>query len=291
MTFLSVDRDGQLNPDEFVRALRPDTLLVSIMHANNETGVLFPIAELARLAKETDPAILVHTDATQSVGKLPLDLSGAWQHVDLLSLSGHKLHAPKGIGALFVRRGTPLHPYLFGGHQEGGHRAGTENVPHMVGLGRACELARASLSDEERVRGLRDHLQREIEKRVPYVEVNGRHAPRLPNTLNLAVHYIEGESILYQLNSHGICGSSGSACTSGALEPSHVLQAMQVPFTAIHGSVRFSLSRYTTQEEIDHIVEVFPRIAGALRKISPYWDSVRNQPRPGAPVASAPVRG
>jgi len=222
---------------------------------------------------------------------VPLDLNGAWQHVDLLSLSGHKLHAPKGIGALFVRRGTPLHPYLFGGHQEGGHRAGTENVPHVEGLGRACELARTSQPDEERVRGLRDRLQSEIQQRVPLVEVNGHHAPRLPNTLNLAVHYIEGESILYQLNSHGICASSGSACTSGSLEPSHVLRAMQIPFTAIHGSVRFSLSRYTTQEEVDHIVDVFPCIAAALRKISPYWDSVRNQPRPGAPAASEPVRG
>ena len=239
------------------RALRPDTLLVTVMHANNETGVIFPIAELARIAKATDPRIVFHTDATQTAGKLPIDLAGEFREVDLLSFSGHKLHGPKGIGALYVRRGTPWRPWLIGGHQEGARRAGTENVAFMVAMAKAAELAAAHLSkDEARIGRMRDRLQAALQERVPFVEVNGLGAPRLPNTLNIACHYIEGEGILYQLSDAGICASSGSACTSGSLEPSHVLRAMQVPFTAIHGSVRFSLSRYTTDADIDRIIAV-----------------------------------
>ena len=280
VTFLPVDRSGNLDVRDFVRALRKDTLLVSVMHANNETGVIFPVEELSRLTKETDPTILFHTDATQSVGNLPIDLTAEFQNVDLLSFSGHKLHAPKGVGALYVKRGTPLRPLLIGGHQENSRRAGTENVPYIVGLAAACRLAREKMADEDRVRELRDRLQKQIEEQIPFIEVNGKEAPRLPNTLNLACHYIEGESILYQLNEYGICASSGSACTSGSLEPSHVLKAMKVPFTAMHGSVRFSLSRYNTEAEVDRIAEVFQQIVQNLRNMSPYWDRKTNQPRP-----------
>jgi cysteine desulfurase len=279
VTFLPVDRSGQLDVRDFVRALTPETLLVTIMHANNETGVVFPIEELSRLTKETDPAILFHTDATQSVGKLPIDLRGAFHNVDMLSLSGHKMHAPKGIGALFIRRGTACRPFMIGGHQEDGRRAGTENVPYIVGLAKACQLAEAHRDEEERVRILRDRLQEALEERISHLEINGGGAPRLPNTLNVACHYIEGESILYQLSSHGICASSGSACTSGSLEPSHVLKAMNVPFTAMHGSVRFSLSRYNGEKDIDRIIEVFPEIVRSLRRLSPYWDSENDRPR------------
>lgn len=278
VTFLPVNSDGMLDVRDFIRSLRKDTLLVTIMHANNETGVIFPVDELARLTKETDPAIVFHTDATQSAGKLPLALKGSLRHVDLLSFSGHKLHAPKGVGVLFVRRGTPMKPLLIGGHQQGGRRAGTENVPYIVGMARACTLAMERRADEERVRAMRDRLEAGLIERIPYLEVNGRKAPRLPNTTNVAVHYIEGEGMLYQLSAEGICASSGSACTSGSLEPSHVLKAMNVPFTAMHGSVRFSLSRYNTGEDVDRVLDVFPRIVANLRRLSPYWDSERNCP-------------
>ena len=281
--FLSVDTDGRIDMTEFVRALRPDTLLVTVMHANNETGVVFPVEEMSRITKETDPDIVFHTDATQSVGKLPIDLRGAFQHVDLLSFSGHKLHAPKGIGALFIRRGTPCRPFMLGGHQEDGRRGGTENVAYIVGLARALELATEGHREDERaILAMRDRLQSELTARIPFLQVNGIGAQRLDNTLNVACHFIEGEGILYQLSAHGICASSGSACTSGSLEPSHVLQAMKVPFTAVHGSVRFSLSRYNTEAEIDKVIEVFPDIVGSLRRMSPYWDAERDQPRPEA---------
>jgi cysteine desulfurase len=279
VTFLPVDRTGQLDMRDFVRALTPETLLVTIMHANNETGVIFPIEELSRLTKETSPSILFHTDATQSVGKLPIDLRGGFRNVDMLSLSGHKMHAPKGVGALFIRRGTPCRPFLIGGHQEDGRRAGTENVPYIVGLARACDLAGSHPEEKERVRALRDRLQQALEKRIAHLEINGGGAPRLPNTLNVACHYIEGEGILYQLSSQGICASSGSACTSGSLEPSHVLKAMEVPFTAMHGSVRFSLSRYNSDDDVDRIIEVFPEVVQSLRRLSPYWDAENDRPR------------
>jgi len=279
VTFLPVDRSGQLDVRDFVRALTPETLLVTIMHANNETGVIFPIEELSRLTKETDSSILFHTDATQSVGKLPIDLRGAFRNVDMLSLSGHKMHAPKGIGALFIRRGVACRPFMIGGHQEDGRRAGTENVPYIVGLAKACQLAEVHQGEEERVRILRDRLQQALGERISHLEINGGGAPRLPNTLNVACHYIEGEGILYQLSSQGICASSGSACTSGSLEPSHVLKAMNVPFTAMHGSVRFSLSRYNGEKDIDRIIEVFPEVVRSLRRLSPYWDSEKDGPR------------
>jgi cysteine desulfurase len=283
VTILGVDSCGNLNLGEFVRALTPETLMVSIMHANNETGVIFPVEQLARIAKETDPAILFHTDATQTVGKMPINLAREFQHVDMLSFSGHKLHAPKGVGVLYLRRGIPCRPFLLGGHQESGRRAGTENVPYMVGLAKALDLSLASgQQDEERIGRMRDRLESELKERIPYLQVNGEGAPRLPNTLNVSCHFIEGEGMLYQLSEHGICASSGSACTSGSLEPSHVLRALKVPFTAVHGSVRFSLSRYNTESEIDLIIEVFPQIVTNLRRISPYWDPAQNRPRPEA---------
>ena len=283
VTLLGVDESGNLGVDDFVRALRPDTLLVTIMHANNETGVVFPIEQLARITKETDPSIVFHTDATQSVGKIPIDLEHEYRHVDLLSFSGHKLHAPKGVGVLYIRRGTPCRPFMIGGHQEEGRRAGTENVPYIVGLAKALQLAAEGYQDEAlRVHGLRDRLEKTLEERIPSVQVNGKAAPRLPNTLNVSCHYVEGEGILYQLSDCGICASSGSACTSGSLEPSHVLRAMKVPLTAVHGSVRFSLSRYNTDADVDRIIEVFPRIIANLRRLSPYWDQEKNVPRPGA---------
>ena len=283
VTFLPVDGNGNLDIREFVRALRPDTLLVTAMHANNETGVVFPVEELARVTKETDPAIVFHTDATQSVGKIPINLEREYRHVDLLSFSGHKLHAPKGVGALYVRRGTRCRPFMIGGHQEGGRRAGTENVAFIVGIARALELAVENIDEEQsRVRKLRDRLEAALQQQIPYLQVNGKTAPRLPNTSNVSCHYIEGEGMLYQLSDYGICASSGSACTSGSLEPSHVLRALGVPFTAVHGSVRFSFSRYNTDEEVDRIIEVFPEVVARLRAISPYWDDKNNAPRPEA---------
>ena len=282
VTFLGVDRDGNLDVGEFIRALRSDTLLVTIMHANNETGVIFPIEQLARLTKETDPSIIFHTDATQAVGKIPIDLRGEFQHVDMLSFSGHKVHAPKGVGALYIKRGTRCRPFLIGGHQEEGRRAGTENLPYIVGLAKAVQLAAEAFQDENtRVLGLRDRLEKAIEERIPYVEINGRGAPRLPNTLNVSCHCVEGESMLFQMSEFGICASSGSACTSGSLEPSHVLRAMKVPDAAVQGSVRFSLSRYNTDADVDRIIEVFPQMVANVRRISPYWDQEKNTPRLG----------
>lgn len=280
ITEIPVDTAGNLDLTEFVKAITPgETLMVSLMHANNETGVVFPIERLARIVKEVDPDILFHTDATQSVTKLPINLSGNFKNVDLLSFSGHKIHAPKGVGVLFIRRGVPVRPFLFGGHQEAGRRGGTENVPYIIGIAKALELA-AATHDEDvaRIERLRDKLEAELTARVPHIEINGKRAPRMPNTLNIACHSIEGEGILYSLNEYQICASSGSACTSGSLDPSHVLTAMQVPFTAVHGSVRFSLSRYTTEEEIDRIIEIFPQIAANLRAMSPYWDKEKNEP-------------
>jgi cysteine desulfurase len=280
VTYLSVDRDGNLNVREFIQALSTDTLLVSIMHANNETGVIFPIDQLSRITKQTDSSIIFHTDATQTVGKLPIDLVHGLPFVDLLSFSGHKLHAPKGVGALFIRRGTRCRPYMLGGHQEDGRRAGTENVPYIIGIAKALELASEHRErDEAQIEKLRDGLENALVEKISSVQVNGKGAPRLPNTLNISFHYIEGEGMLFQLSAYGICASSGSACTSGSLEPSHVLRAMKVPFTAIHGSVRFSFSRYNTEADVDKIVEVFPQIVANLRKLSPYWDNDRNAPR------------
>ena len=264
---LGVDKLGRLDLDELDDQLDDDTALVTIMYANNETGVIFPIERIAEMV--TSRGITFHTDAVQIVGKMPLNL--AKSRINLLSLSGHKLHAPKGVGVLYVRKGTRIAPFMLGGHQEGGRRAGTENVPGIVALGKACELALTQMDDENtRVRGLRDRLEREILESCPDSRINGDVESRLPNTTNISFEYIEGEAILLLLDRYGICASSGSACTSGSLEPSHVLRAMGVPFTAAHGSIRFSLSRYNTQEEVDFTIEKMPEIISRLRELSPF---------------------
>ena len=268
VTRLKVDEKGMLDLNEYEAALTDDTAIVSVMWANNETGVIFPIAEMASMAKER--GILFHTDAVQAVGKIPIDLSKL--DVDFLSLSGHKLHAPKGVGVLYVKRGTIFVPFLNGGHQEKGRRGGTENVASIVGLGKACELAASHLHEENtRVRAMRDKLEHGLLTTIPKALLNGHPTERLPNTSNISFEYVEGEAILLHMNKYGICASSGSACTSGSLEPSHVLRAMGVPFTAAHGSIRFSLSVYTTEGEIDFVLAKMPAIISSLRQMSPFW--------------------
>jgi cysteine desulfurase len=243
------------------------------MWANNETGVIFPIEDIAHKVRER--GIVFHTDAVQTAGKIPIDVGRAG--VDMLSLSGHKIHAPKGIGVLYLRKGTRFAPFMIGGHQEKGRRGGTENTAAIVGLGKAAELAKQHLDAGAYrcVDELRDRLECEILARVPHTLINGDRANRLPNTTSLAFEYVEGESILLMLNEYGICASSGSACTSGSLEPSHVLRAMGVPFTAAHGSIRFSLSRYTTGAEIDLVLEKLPPIIARLREMSPFWKGAK----------------
>jgi cysteine desulfurase len=268
-TFVPVDGQGRLDLDAFYDSLSEDTAIVSLMWANNETGVIFPIEEISRKVKER--GIVFHTDAVQTVGKIPIDIGSTG--VDMLSLSGHKIHGPKGIGALYIRKGTKFAPFMIGGHQEKGRRGGTENTAAIVGLGKAAELAKQHLDagDYRRVSELRDRLEKAILASVPNTMVNGDWEHRLPNTSSVAFEYVEGEAILLMLNEHGICASSGSACTSGSLEPSHVLRAMGVPFTAAHGSIRFSLSRYTTAKEIDLVLEKVPPIIARLRELSPFW--------------------
>ncbi len=276
---IGVNEHGELDLKAFVKALRPGkTLLVSVMYANNETGVVFPIERLASITKSTDPKILFHTDATQAAGKISINVSEELKNVDFLSFSGHKIHAPKGVGVLYMKTGAACRPFLYGGHQERGRRGGTENLPYIVGLAKACELAQKSIQNSAKMEALRDRLEAGLLK-IPYVVINGLGAQRLPNTTNAAFHYIEGEGILYQLDLEGICASSGSACTSGSLDPSHVLRAMHVPFTAVHGSIRFSLSDETTEADIDHVIEVMPNIVDNLRKLSPYWDNEKQAPR------------
>jgi cysteine desulfurase len=264
---LPVDREGQIDLAQLEEEVDDDTALVTIMYANNETGVMFPIDRIAEITAEK--GVVFHTDAVQAVGKIPLNLSKS--SIDLLSISAHKLHGPKGVGVLYVRRGTRLRPFMLGGHQEGGRRAGTENVPGIIGLGKACELAAKNIREEnEKVKKLRDKLENAILRSCPDCRVNGDRENRLPNTTNISFEYIEGESILLMLDTYGICASSGSACTSGSLEPSHVLRAMGVPFTSAHGSIRFSLSRYNTEEEVDYTIEKTPGIITRLRELSPF---------------------
>ena len=266
-TYLPVDKYGQLDLHNLQSAITDSTAVVSIMFANNETGMIFPMKEIAEIVKSR--GALLHTDAVQVVGKMQVDVRSL--PVDMLSVSGHKLHAPKGVGALYVRKGTRFSPYIIGGHQEKGRRAGTENVASMIGLGKACLLAKKHMHEEHTtIKLLRDRLEQGLLKSCPNVIINGSVENRLPNTTNISFEYVEGEAILLRLNEDNICASSGSACTSGSLEPSHVLRAMGVPFTAIHGSIRFSLSRYNTSEEIDLVLKKMPAIIKELRELSPY---------------------
>jgi cysteine desulfurase len=266
VTFLPVEPDGSLDLHLLDKSIRPDTAIVSVMWANNETGVVFPIEEIAAICRSR--GVPFHTDAVQVAGKLRIDVksSGA----DFLSLSAHKLHAPKGIGMLYVKRRTRFQPYLIGGHQERGRRGGTENVPYMIGFGRAAELALEHLHEENtRVRALRDRLEKTILDRIPKASRNGAREPRLPNTTNIAFAGVEAEAVLMMLDQAGICASSGSACTSGSIYPSHVLTAMGVPPSRARGCVRFSLGIYNTEEEVDYLLEHLPPIIEKLRALSP----------------------
>lgn len=268
VTRLPVESDGTLDLDRYEEALAEDTAIVSVMWANNETGVIFPVEKMAAMARER--GILFHTDAVQAVGKIPINLKDL--DIDFLSISGHKLHAAKGVGVLYVKRGTPFVPFLAGGHQESGRRGGTENVASIVGLGKACELAGKMMEEENtRVRALRDRLEEGLLATVPKSMLNGHKTERLPNTTNISFEFVEGEAILLHMNLYNICASSGSACTSGSLEPSHVLRAMGVPFTAAHGSIRYSLSVYNTEAEVDFVLEKMPPIIAELRELSPFW--------------------
>lgn len=267
VTEIGVDGAGRLDLDELKAAVDTDTAIVSLMWANNETGVIFPVEEAAAIAKSN--GALFHSDAVQAIGKIPINMAAS--SIDMLSLSGHKLHAPKGIGVLYLRRGTPFRPFLVGGHQEKSRRAGTENASAIIALGKACELAGQHMAAENSVvKAMRDRLQDALMAAIPHARINGGGAERLPNTTSIAFEFVEGEAILLLLSEFGICASSGSACTSGSLEPSHVLRAMGVPFTCAHGSIRFSLSRYTTDAEIDTVIREMPPIIAKLRQMSPF---------------------
>lgn len=281
---IGVNSDGALDMEQYRQALSSRVAVVSVMWANNETGVLFPVIEMAAMAQEY--GALFHCDAVQVVGKIPLDIGRT--QIDMLSCSAHKLHGPKGVGCLYLRRGTRFRPLLRGGHQERGRRAGTENIAGIVGMGTACELAQIHLPGAASLAQLRDRLQEGLIAQVPSVMVMGGNQPRVPGTTNLAFEFIEGEAILLLLNQAGIAASSGSACTSGSLEPSHVMRAMNIPYTAAHGSIRFSLSRSTREKEIDYVIDTLPTIIARLRMLSPYWQ----EGKPGAAESAfAPLYG
>jgi cysteine desulfurase len=284
ITRLGVDKRGRLDMDEYRAALGPRTAIVSAMWANNESGTIFPVEQMAELAHAAGAQF--HTDAVQAVGKIAIDLKKT--KIDMLSLSGHKLHAPKGVGVLYLRRGTRYRPLLRGGHQERGRRAGTENAASIVGLGVACEQAMHHMAYENtEVKRLRDRLEAGILAAVPRCFPTGDVTNRLPNTSNIAFEFIEGEAILLLLNKAGIAASSGSACTSGSLEPSHVMRAMGIPYTAAHGTTRFSLSRYNTEAEMDRVIAAVPPIIAQLRKLSPYWGEKGPAENPEADFAPA----
>ena len=271
--YIGVNSNGDLDLEELEAAITPDTALVSVMWANNETGVIFPIKRISEIIKSKNPETKFFVDAVQAAGKIPIDVQALG--VDLLGISGHKFHAPKGVGVLYVNSKTVITPLIIGGHQERGLRAGTENVPYIVGIGKAAELAVDNLKYEmTEVKRLRDKLEANILKNVFNARLNTSVANRVPNTTNIGFEYIEGELILLHLSDLGICASSGSACTSGSLEPSHVLRAMGVPFTAIHGSIRFSLSKYTTEKEIDYVTDALPSIVDKLTNLSPFQNEL-----------------
>jgi cysteine desulfurase len=281
---LKVDDKGRLNMDEYKALLSDRVAIVSVMWANNETGTIFPVEEMAELANEV--GVMFHTDAVQAAGKLPIDMENSSIHI--LSISGHKLHAPKGVGVLYLKRGTRFRPLLRGGHQERGRRAGTENVASIIGLGKAAELAMKNMEFENtQVKAMRDRLQEGLLATIPHCFPTGDVENRLPNTASIAFEYIEGEAILLLMNKVSIAASSGSACTSGSLEPSHVMMAMGIPYTAAHGTVRFSLSRYNTMDEVEYVIAELPAIVAKLRKLSPYWGD--NGPVENPEEAFAPV--
>lgn len=268
VTYLPVDADGLVSVQDVADAIRPDTILVSIMFANNEVGTIMPVAEIGALCRER--GVLFHTDAVQAVGHVPVDVQA--QNIDLLSLSAHKFHGPKGIGALYVKKGVRVPALILGGAQERGKRAGTENVPGIVGLGAAIERASAHLEEHAaHMRSLRDRLIAGVEQRIPDVKLNGHRTKRLPGNVNFSIRYIEGESILLMLDINGVAASSGSACTSGSLDPSHVLLAMGLTHEVAHGSLRMTLSEFTTEQEIDYVLELLPKIVERLRAMSPLY--------------------
>lgn len=274
VSWIDVDSNSELNVGQLLEAITPDTALVSVMMANNETGTIYPVDKIAQAVKMQNPETKVFVDGVQAAGKIPIDLKNT--KIDMFGISGHKFHAPKGVGALYVKSGTMLSPLIVGGHQERGKRAGTENVPYIVAMAAAAKLAKENLGDElTRVKALRDKLERGILSNIKNAVLNSKGKNRVPNTTNIGFQYVEGELILLHLNDFGICASSGSACTSGSLEPSHVLRAQNAPFTSLHGSIRFSLSRYTTEEEIDYTLEKLPAIIEKIVKISPFQKELK----------------
>jgi len=273
VTYVPVNREGVVDLQYLKDSVTEETAIVSIMHANNETGVIMPVEEIGAFLKEK--GVIFHIDGVQAAGKIPVDVKKL--NCDLYSISAHKFHGPKGVGALYVKKGSRMRPMIFGGHQEKGRRPGTENIPGIVGMGMAAEMALNHLKDMAGVAKLRDKLQENILKTIKTSTVNGLNAPRTPNTLNVSFEFIEGESILLYLDKEGVYISTGSACSSGSLEPSHVLRGMNLPFSKIHGSIRFSLSRYTTEDEIDYTLKVLPGVINTLLKISPFWDNEKQE--------------
>ncbi len=271
ITYLPVDADGKISLDVLEKSIREDTILITIMTANNEVGTIEPVKEIGELARRH--GVLFHTDAVQAIGSIPIDVKD--MNIDLLSLSAHKFNGPKGVGALYVRKGVRIDTFLHGGAQERSRRAGTENTAGVVGLGSAIELATANLSEKaERISALRDYLIDEVLRRIPYTKLNGHRTDRLPGNANFSFQFIEGESLLLHLDLKGICASSGSACTSGSLDPSHVLLALGLPHEIAHGSLRLSIGKQNTKEEIDYVLEVLPQIVDRLRQMSPLYESV-----------------
>ena len=274
VTYVGVNADGEINKEELYNAVHEKTALVSCMYANNETGVIFPVEEIAQVVKSKNKSTKVFVDAVQAAGKIKLDVKNT--DIDMMGISGHKFHAPKGVGALYVNSSTLISPLIIGGHQERGKRAGTENVPSIVGMALAAQMANDALDYEiTTVKRLRDKLETGLLSKIYNARLNSSAYNRVPNTTNIGFEYVEGELILLNLNDYGICASSGSACTSGSLDPSHVLKAMGVPFTALHGSIRFSLSRYTTEEEIDYTIEKMPAIIEKVTSISPFQKELK----------------
>lgn len=274
VTYLDVDEFGVVKLEELKKAVRPDTILISIMFANNEIGTIEPVAEIGKIAREH--GVLFHTDAVQAFGQVPINVDEL--NIDMLSSSGHKLNGPKGVGFLYIRKGVKIRSFVHGGAQERKRRAGTENVPGIVGFGKAAELALADMKERtDRERELRDYLMERVLKEIPFTRVNGDRTNRLPNNVNLCFQFVEGESLLIMLDMKGICGSSGSACTSGSLDPSHVLLAIGLPHEIAHGSLRLTLGADTTREDIDYTVDTIKEIVSQLREMSPLYEDYKKK--------------